>query len=134
MAGQFRDGPAGSRAASLKPARAWTDLTPMSRPLRKFAILAAIAASAIMAGCSCSIGKSSEEKADPEGVELQISSYLAEQSGVPPSSVSCPEEMVQEEGRHYECSAVHPQEGAYVVDVTMHDDQGFKWLTRPLGQ
>jgi hypothetical protein len=97
------------------------------------AVLAAAAASVLMAGCEISFGKSEEATAQTAGVEHTISAGLAEQSGVPPTSVTCPEEMVQEGGRRYECIAIHPRQGEFVVDVTMKEGQGFEWLTRPQG-
>jgi hypothetical protein len=44
--------------------------------------------------------------------------------------VDCPEEMALEEGRRYECTVVHPRDGAHPIDVTMQADGGFKWLVR----
>jgi hypothetical protein len=84
-----------------------------------------------VAGCSCSvrIGNSSDSsRVDSSGVEDAISSKLAEQSGVTPSAVDCPEEMVAEEGKRYECAAVHPQDGPQRVEVTMHDDGSFDFF------
>jgi hypothetical protein len=47
--------------------------------------------------------------------------------------VDCPEEMALEEGRRYECTVVHPRDGALPIDVTMQADGGFEWLVRSAG-
>jgi hypothetical protein len=47
--------------------------------------------------------------------------------------VDCPEEMALEEGRRYECTVVHPRDGAHPIDVTMQADGGFEWLVRSAG-
>jgi Domain of unknown function (DUF4333) len=66
-----------------------------------------------------------------DGIELQISSSLARQSGVAPTSVDCPDEMLVEEGKHYQCTVVHPRTGPQPVDVTMHSDGRVSWLVAP---
>ena len=71
--------------------------------------------------------------ADTESVERLIAAELTQQSGVSPRSVDCPEEMALEEGRHYECTVVHPRDGAQPIDVTMQADGGFEWLVRSAG-
>jgi len=106
----------------------------MARPVHRLTAVVVVGASVTLAGCSFSVGTDEEKTAEATGVELAISTELARKSGVPPASVECPEEMVQEEGSQYECTVVHPQEGPFVVDVTMKDGGGFTWLTRPQGQ
>jgi len=83
-----------------------------------------------VAGCSCSVqvGGSDSSSVDSGSVEDAISAKLAEQSGVTPTSVDCPGGMVAEEGKVYECTAVHPQDGPQRVEVTMHDDGSFRFF------
>ena len=105
----------------------------MRRRILKLGAIVAVLASATLAGCSCEIsaGTSDDsEDVDTAAVELVIHNGLTEQSGVPPLSVDCPDGMVQEEGKRYQCTAVHPQDGEHIVDVTMKSGQGFDWLTR----
>jgi hypothetical protein len=101
--------------------------------LHKAATATAILLSAFVVGCSCEVqaGKISEtEKADPKNIENAIGFQLEQQSGVPPQSLDCPDEMVNEEGKRYECTDVHPTDGEQIIDVTMHDNGTFKWLVR----
>lgn len=106
------------------------EATSMHHSLRIVAIAAFVVASATIAGCSCSVwaGSPPAENADTDGLEQQIASGLAAQSGEPPVSVTCPEEMLKEEGKHYECEVVHPRTGAQPVDVTMHADGSASWF------
>ena len=105
----------------------------MRRRILKLGTIALVLASGTLAGCSCQVsaGTSNDsEEVDTAAVELVIQNGLAEQSGFPPESVDCPEEMVQEEGKRYECTVVHPRDGESIVDVTMKAGQGFEWLAR----
>lgn len=94
-----------------------------------------VLASATLVGCSCEISADTSEAgtADTESVERLIATELTQQSGVSPRSVDCPAEMALEEGRRYECTVVHPRDGALPIDVTMQADGGFEWLVRSAG-
>jgi hypothetical protein len=96
------------------------------------ALLVLIISGAILAGCEISVGSSEpdSETSDGEAVEMIISAELAEQGGVAPNSISCPEKLVHEEGKRYECTVVHPSAGEQVIDVTMRSPTGFTWLVR----
>ncbi|MGA8219136.1 MAG: DUF4333 domain-containing protein [Solirubrobacterales bacterium] len=91
-------------------------------------VVAAIA----LSGCevSASVGDTAQ-KANVAGIERQISDSLAQQSGVRPTSVDCPDEMLVEEGKEYECTVVHPQDGPAPVQVIMHADGRVSWHVQP---
>jgi hypothetical protein len=102
----------------------------MAHPFRLVAIVTLFVASATIAGCSCSVwaGSPPAEKANTTGVEQQIFAELASLSGEPPVSVECPDEMLIEEGKRYQCEVTHPRTGPQAVDVTMHGDGRVTWF------
>ena len=94
--------------------------------------IALLALGTVLGGCELSVGSSGSdgEVSDGPAVARIIAEQLTEQAGVRPDSVSCPEELVHEEGRRYECTVVHPTEGEQIIDVTMKAPTGFEWLVR----
>lgn len=97
--------------------------------LYKPAAALAVVLSATIAGCSCEVqaGGSDAESVDAVAVETGLRTELTRKSGVPPASIDCPDEMVAEEGRRYECTVVHPDAGPQTVVVAMRADGGFVW-------
>jgi len=76
------------------------------------------------------VGTTSSDSSTVDGatVEQSLTAELTQESGTPPESIECPEEMDAEEGKRYECTVVHPQDGPQTVNVTMHADGGFRWF------
>lgn len=76
------------------------------------------------------MGTTSSDSSTVDGstVEQSLTAELTQGSGTPPQSITCPEEMDAEEGKRYECTVVHPQDGPQQISVTMHADGGFRWF------
>jgi hypothetical protein len=91
-----------------------------------------LALAVALAACEVSVDSSESdlETSDGAAVEQAIAEQLTDQAGVRPDSVSCPEQLVHEEGKSYECTVVHPTEGEQIIDVTMQAPTGFEWLVR----
>jgi hypothetical protein len=81
------------------------------------ALTTAACALALLAGCG-------ENTIDTDDLESEIQTDLAESAGVEPKEISCPEDIVAEEGRKFECELTAPDDSTAVVEVTLTDDEG----------
>jgi Domain of unknown function (DUF4333) len=80
-------------------------------------LLAAIAvAGGLLAACTSTI--------NTQELEQQIARELEAQTGVTPSSVTCPDDVPAEAGGRFECTVTADDGSTATVSVVQEDDQG----------
>ena len=86
--------------------------------MRQIALLPALAAVAVLAGCG--------EKLDTEDLETKLRDQLAPQGGAKPEdiSVKCPEDQKVEKGHKFSCTLTAPDGSKARIDVTLTNDEG----------
>ncbi|MGH2684362.1 MAG: DUF4333 domain-containing protein [Actinomycetota bacterium] len=86
----------------------------MSRSIR----VTALAAMLVLVGCS------GERVVDTDELEGQIAAELQAQTGVTPTSVSCPDDVPAEAGATFSCTVTADDGSTANVTVTQTDDEG----------
>jgi len=86
--------------------------------MRQIALVPALAAVAVLAGCT--------ETIDSEDLETKLRTQLAPQGGAKPEdiSVDCPEGQEIKKGRKFRCTLTAPDGSKARVDVTLTNDKG----------
>jgi translation initiation factor 1 (eIF-1/SUI1) len=86
--------------------------------MRQIALAGALAAVAVLAGCSESI--------NTEDLETKLRTQLAPQGGAKPEdiSVDCPEDQEPKKGHKFSCTLTAPDGSKAPVDVTLTNDEG----------
>lgn len=86
--------------------------------MRQIALVPALAAVAVLAGCTKTI--------DSEDLETKLRTQLAPQAGAKPEDISidCPEDPEIKKGRKFNCTLTAPDGSKAPVNVTLTDDDG----------
>ncbi len=86
--------------------------------MSRFIRVTALAATLVLAGCG------GERVVDTDELEGQIASELEAQTGVIPTSVSCPDDVPAEAGATFNCTVTADDGSTANVTVTQTDDEG----------
>jgi hypothetical protein len=93
----------------------------------RFVRVAALAATLVLAGCG-------EPVINTDELEGQIGAELRQQTGITPSSVSCPEDVPAQAGATFNCTVTADDGSTANVTVTQNDDQGnLSWEVDSVG-
>jgi translation initiation factor 1 (eIF-1/SUI1) len=86
--------------------------------MRRIALAPALAAVAVLAGCT--------ETLDNEDLESKLRTQLAPQGGAKPEdiSVDCPDDQEVKKGRKFKCTLIAPDDTKLPVNVTLTNDEG----------
>jgi hypothetical protein len=86
--------------------------------MRQIALVPALAAVAVLAGCT--------ETIDSEDLETKLRTQLAPQGGAKPEDISidCPEGQEIKKGNEFSCTLTAPDGSKARVDVTLTNDKG----------
>ena len=81
-------------------------------------LLAALTACVVLAACG------GDSNLDTAGLESQMKRTLSDRTGIPITSVNCPDEVEPERGATFGCTATTERGERVVLRVTQEDDEG----------